>query len=778
MYEQQFGLKKRPFPAKATGNEVFVGPQTAKTMAGLKKALTSQDAVVAVSGPAGAGKTTLVAKALNALSGTHTTVRIGRMQLEGTDALEFLLEELGTTTLPKGPIRQFTALRETLNQFEADGKQVVIVVEDAARAGAETLAELEALTAADAGDSGGAAIILMGNHTLLEFLKDPQLARLEQRVRQRHSIKALCAAELRAYLMHCFRLAGTDFEQVFDTRSADLVHQLSGGIPRVANKLVESAVTSAAAAGLDRIPASFVADMAKEEFGLEASDFDATPVAAGPEPVVDLEPISEPEPEPEPQQFAEIPGPEAVEQPSPGPDHAQDPVIVFSDEVSDKHGVDDIPELIQDTLPDLEILAPEFMAVESEPELPELQPEPQPVPEPALAIESEPELPELQPEPEPIPEPLLEAEPEPVPEPVLEPQPEPVPVAEPALRAEPEPVPEPVLEAEPEPVPVLEPQPEPVLEVQTEPASAAKDVPAWERDPTIAELRPDLDALEKAMAFAHGDVADEPEPVVAVPEAKASKVKEDLDEIPEITLDNAIQSRIEDHLIDEPGQISPNAPEAPAGSASSSDIPEVRIAPRKAKKADAELERIASELAKAKTIEDVDDKLAETLFGEELSFIASQVVANPPSSNESANDDELALFDTATSQMAQAAGSTEAIEVSLETRDHSGEAGLDLSASQRLKTVRALNADLHPSLREPAEKKPNSAPDSPPSPVQTPDPIEDQINISMTQTLKALKIKPPISERARPTSSPVEDEDEDEDEEQNKGGFFSRFKRS
>ena len=742
MYEQQFGLKKRPFPAKATGNEVFVGPQTAKTMAGLKKALTSQDAVVAVSGPAGAGKTTLVAKALNALSGTHTTVRIGRMQLEGTDALEFLLEELGTTTLPKGPIRQFTALRETLNQFEADGKQVVIVVEDAARAGAETLAELEALTAADAGDSGGAAIILMGNHTLLEFLKDPQLARLEQRVRQRHSIKALCAAELRAYLMHCFRLAGTDFEQVFDTRSADLVHQLSGGIPRVANKLVESAVTSAAAAGLDRIPASFVADMAKEEFGLEASDFDATPVAAGPEPVVDLEPISEPEPEPEPQQFAEIPGPEAVEQPSPGPDHAQDPVIVFSDEVSDKHGVDDIPELIQDTLPDLEILAPEFMAVESEPELPELQPEPQPVPEPALAIESEPELPELQPEPEPIPEPLLEAEPEPVPE------------------------------------PVLEPQPEPVLEVQTEPASAAKDVPAWEREPTIAELRPDLDALEKAMAFAHGDVADEPEPVVAVPEAKASNVREDLDEIPEITLDNAIQSRIEDHLIDEPGQISPNAPEAPAGSASSSDIPEVRIAPRKAKKADAELERIASELAKAKTIEDVDDKLAETLFGEELSFIASQVVANPPSSNESANDDELALFDTATAQMAHAAGSTEAIEVSLETREHSGEAGLDLSASQRLKTVRALNADLHPSLREPAEKKPNSAPDSPPSPVQTPDPIEDQINISMTQTLKALKIKPPISERARPTSSPVEDEDEDEDEEQNKGGFFSRFKRS
>ena len=158
MYEQQFGLKKRPFLAKATGNNVFVGPQTAKTMLGLKKALMSRDAVVAVSGPPGAGKTTLVAKSLDALSGSHKTVRIGRIHLEGTEVLEFLLEELGATELPKGTIRRFTALREQLGQLEANGTHVVIAVEDAIRAGAETLAELEALTAADAGESGGAAI--------------------------------------------------------------------------------------------------------------------------------------------------------------------------------------------------------------------------------------------------------------------------------------------------------------------------------------------------------------------------------------------------------------------------------------------------------------------------------------------------------------------------------------------------------------------------------------------------------------------------------------------
>ena len=48
MYEEQFGLNRRPFRAKAAGADVFVGPQTATTMAGLKKALSAPDAVVKV----------------------------------------------------------------------------------------------------------------------------------------------------------------------------------------------------------------------------------------------------------------------------------------------------------------------------------------------------------------------------------------------------------------------------------------------------------------------------------------------------------------------------------------------------------------------------------------------------------------------------------------------------------------------------------------------------------------------------------------------------------
>jgi type II secretory pathway predicted ATPase ExeA len=270
MYEQHFGLNKPLFPAESNGSDVFVGPQTVDTMAGIRKALRSRDAVIAVSGPAGSGKSTLVAKALDAIGGSVRAAHIRRIRLKGADVLEYLLEQLGVENIPSGTIRQFSALRAALAQLEADGEQLVVVVEDAAHFGAETISELEALTAADAGESGGAAIILMGDERLGELLAETQLARLAQRVRQRHTLKPLSEAEMRGYLLHRFRQAGGDFDACFKKRAAMLVHALSGGIPRVANSILEAVMSTAAEAGENPVSATAVAAVAKDEFGLEA----------------------------------------------------------------------------------------------------------------------------------------------------------------------------------------------------------------------------------------------------------------------------------------------------------------------------------------------------------------------------------------------------------------------------------------------------------------------------------------------------------------------------
>ena len=751
MYEETFGLKKSPFREKATGGTVFVGPQTAKTMAGFRKALTVQDAVVTVSGLAGTGKTTLVARSVDAIDVRKKIVRVSRMRMNAGDVLESLLIVLGVDNYPSGTIQRFTALRRKMKEFEDSGVRVFIVVEDALRTGVETLAEIEALTAEDAGESGGASIVLMGDERLEDFMKDPQLAQLQHRVRQRHRIAPLCVAELRGYLRHCFRVVGGDFDQIFDNKSCDLLHRLSDGVPRITNTIVEASLHAAAEQGIKPVTAELVAKVAADEFQLDAGDFDFSgdevvepdPAHEALEPVAEQEPVEEsapaPEPEPVSQPIAEPelqPGttPQPAAESSPGPE----PVIVFADEDAPEN--DDVPELIQDTLPEIAILAPELAATEEEPaeDLAATEEEPvedfaEPVEQPTVDI---PEL-ELDNAAKSIADDIPELEPDP------------------ALQAEPvhEPEPAPKSESAPQPEPVHEPEPASIPELSlVAEDSSGDEVPDWERDPTLAELKPDLDALEQAMAVAHG--ANTPLPDADEDHRETTLIEEQpREEIPEITLDNSIRTGIEQHLVED----------------TATDLPK-----RKPLQADAELEKIAAELAKAKTIEDVDDKMAETLFGSEISMIAAQVVGNPAigqsandelqpaSGEEEPEDDEPG----APGKVAEPKGDLPNLEqiseeVFIETKTEMPPTGMDLSASQRLKAVRALNADLPPSLRGSGNEPLNGGSAAEDSPVS----IEDQINTSITETLKALKV-------------PLSVANEEPEEDSGKSGFFSRFKRS
>jgi len=641
MYESHFGLKKRPFRALATGNDVFIGPQAATTMAGLKKVLSTPDAIVSVSGPIGVGKTTIVNRAVNAIGEQRLIVSLGRIHLGHDEVLELLLEEMGADSIPASTVQRFTRFRRMLQDYSVKKTRVIIVVEDATRIGADAIAELEALTATDAGVSEGANIVLMGEQ-LEDLLGATAMSRLQQRLRLRLSIQPLSSNELHGYFKHCFRLAGNDFDTLFEQGTSELLYTLSNGIPRIANNLVESALTSATEDRKERVTVELLRVVAADEYGLDVGEPPAAVMVQS-----DPEPAPETEPAPEPETVSAEPAQEQESVPEPmsvaaEPDPVPQPVV---DEEPDE---DPIPELIQDTLPDLEILAP------------------------ALASAPEPEQP-------------------------------------------------------------------------------AAEVPAWERDPTLAQLRPDFDALEHAMAVAQRTETDDEEDVPQEPKS------EDIPElVPEITLDKQIQSKIEEAT--EPV----NAPK-----------PVTTPPPTEAEKAEigagedeAGLEKIAEDLSRA--------KMAETLFGEEFSNIAAQVAAKV-AAEMSANDElESAGEELATATPAPNFDGAAAISVDqkpeMPRAPSVPTAVPEASTTQRLATVRALNSapDIMPSLPPSVESivmGNDTAKSGPAEAASQPESIEDQINTSITQTLKALKV------RSAP-SLVVEDHDNEEK------GFFNRFRKS
>ena len=791
MYEKHFGLERRIFRGNAAGPDVFVGPQVARIVSGVKQALAGMDAVVSVTGPVGSGKSTAVAHALSTVGGNNAVVRVGRFPLQRGEILDLLFDHMRIQQRPPRGNQKLALFRQLLFNLAANDSRMFVLVEDAPFLGPQLLAEIEVLTAADTGPSDGANIILMGDETQKDLLKEKSLARLQQRVRLRREILAFSTEELGGYLRHSFRRAGGDFDVAFSAGAAEFLHELSGGIPRVANNLVESSLEAAAEQQAKTVELSLVARIADEEFGLTGKFTTPPQIASNqPEPkhsddaTAELVALSLPEARPKAAPAAPVePEPPAQEEDIPKLIEDTQPSLSVLPEPPAEEAV---PELIQDTLPDLAVLSPELAeqaAALSELESAAEAPQPQsPIPTltdtPARKeVVEEPPAPKLESPPEPEPPPTLEVE-----EPLA---PEPPPKLE--IEEPPAPEPPPKLEIEEPPAPVVKDPPVLTLEDENaprvpQPTFAEEDKPDWDRDPTLAELRPDLEALERAMAVAHGadpDIDDPNEQVKAVdePPPPTDDPKEaTLAGVPEITLDDSISRKVDAAEIerkqreeDETGVVEEEVDTETDAAAAAA----------KQEKAAAELEKIAAGLAQAKTIEDVDDKMAETLFGEELSIAAAAVAQMVENDEQVAAGTPVAKGTPAGEAAAEPAapngadagqsemekefenvwGEKPSADVSIESQFDCQQGGLDMSASQRLATVRALNTE-------------NQAPGGaakPAAPVAKPDSIEEQITTSMTQTLKTLNVTPP--------PEAMNDDDDDDDDDERKGGFFSRFRR-
>jgi hypothetical protein len=228
-----------------------------------------------------------------------------------------------------------------------------------------------------------------------------------------------------------------------------------------------------------------------------------------------------------------------------------------------------------------------------------------------------------------------------------------------------------------------------------------------------------------------------------------------------------------------------------------------------ARKANRELAKAAVNLTRAKTIDDVDDKMAETLFGEEFSDVAAKVAAmvaadalindkpeiavEAPVATPAPAPATIAAPAAAAPAPAAPAPATIAapaaaapapaapapatiaapapaatVNVKPQPAMNGPGANLENSAVRRLATVRALNSNPNPSPPKESVISANYALRPPATPASDqPGSIEDQINTSITQTLKALKACP---------EPPAHDDDDDDDDDR-KGGFFGRFRR-
>ena len=402
MFIDFFGLSKDPFRARARGGDVFVGPQQAKLLSGLKKALTTPDTVVTIAGPVGVGKSTIVGRALDIASAASHVVRIGRMPLGRSELLELAVSEIGVESMPTSTPLRVAAFKRQLGEKEDQGIRVQVLVEDAMSLSVEALADLESLTA-EGEESNGANLILMGPPELTDRMQEPELARLRQRVRLKVTIDPFNAAEVRGYVTHRLREANGSADQLFGGPVLDAIHSVSGGLPRMINNVCAATLSAAAESGASNVSPALMVNVARDDFGVEvdvssgaakqsdsavsggAAQQGSEPVARAAEPkttshAAELLPQSAP-PDSQPRAGAEasarLPGDAPTAESSAAPGAANVAATAAAVDAQDEFVV---PDLIHDTMPEIEALSESDPAAAQLPEvsLPELKDRPVP----------------------------------------------------------------------------------------------------------------------------------------------------------------------------------------------------------------------------------------------------------------------------------------------------------------------------------------------------------------------------------------------------------------
>jgi len=264
MYEEKFGLRKSPFGLTPDPSFLFLTEQHREALCGLTLAILQRKGFTVLTGEAGTGKTTLLARVLQFLPPSKLQFSaILNPTVTPAEFLELALLDFGLTEVPASKAQRLWKLRDVLLQGQREGKVTALIVDEAHKLSAELLEEIRMLGNFEDAEQKYLQILLVGQTELDATLNREDLRQLKQRIGFRLSLGPLDLHEVGEYIRHRWVKAGGT-EHPFSMEAIDRIAQASRGIPRVINALCDNALIAAFAENAPYVRESHVREVAAD----------------------------------------------------------------------------------------------------------------------------------------------------------------------------------------------------------------------------------------------------------------------------------------------------------------------------------------------------------------------------------------------------------------------------------------------------------------------------------------------------------------------------------
>ena len=248
MYENFYRLKKAPFHITPDPEFLFLSRTHKEALASIVYGVESRKGFVVVVGEVGLGKTTIIRSYLGRVSGRLLKITyVFNPNVSFAGLLDTIYQELGLAPVQGDVVAMVRRLHQALVDEYRQGRNVVLIVDEAQNMPVETLENLRMLSNLETSTDKLIQIVLVGQPEFGRMLDRHELRQLKQRIAVRSTLAPLSAAESLDYIKHRLEKAGAESTDIFTRGALRRIVRHARGIPRLLNILCDNALITGSA---------------------------------------------------------------------------------------------------------------------------------------------------------------------------------------------------------------------------------------------------------------------------------------------------------------------------------------------------------------------------------------------------------------------------------------------------------------------------------------------------------------------------------------------------
>jgi putative secretion ATPase (PEP-CTERM system associated) len=240
MYDDFYKLKGKPFQLTPDHRFFFNSKGHNRAMAYLRYGLEQGEGFIVITGGIGTGKTTLVRNLFEELSAMNVmAAQLVTTQVDADDMLRMVCASFGLAHEGLNKATLLHNLEAIARARHAEGKKILLVVDEAQNLPARSVEELRMLSNFQVNNKALVQIFLLGQEEFKLTLQSPGMEQFRQRIIASFHLEPLRLEETEKYIKHRLQLVGWDSDPEFKEGVFQLIYDFTDGVPRRINSMCD-----------------------------------------------------------------------------------------------------------------------------------------------------------------------------------------------------------------------------------------------------------------------------------------------------------------------------------------------------------------------------------------------------------------------------------------------------------------------------------------------------------------------------------------------------------